>query len=75
MISSYKGAILEIWRILTEAETEAEKHIDSEIREEIYHRAVEECIYIKKYYFGPYSKPKVVDPGEWHSIFDEDKKT
>lgn len=74
MISSYKGAILEIWKILESAQTEASNNSNAETRADILNKAVEECINIKKYYFGPYSKPKVVDPGEWHSIFDEEDK-
>lgn len=72
MISSYKGAMLEIWKILTEAQKEADNHSNAEIRADILNKAIDECIKIKKYYFGPYSKPRVVDPGTWHSIFEEE---
>lgn len=73
MISSYKGAMLDVWKILTEAQKEADKHSNAEIRADILNKAIEECITIKKRYFGPYSKPIIVDPGEWHSIFNEEE--
>lgn len=72
MISSYKGAIFEIWKILIEAQTEADNHSNAETRADILNKAIEECINIKKYYFGPYSKPRVIDLGTWHSIFDKE---
>lgn len=73
MISSYKGVILEIWKILTDAQKEADNHSNAEIRVDILNKAIEECIKIKKYYFGPYSKPRIVDTGTWHSIFNEEE--
>lgn len=66
MISSYKGAILAIWKILSEAQAEASNHSNAEIRAEIFNKAIEEAIAIKRQYFGPYSKhPTRYDPGEW----------
>ena len=73
MISSYKGAIFEIYKILTEAQEEASKHSNAEIRAEILNNAIDKAIQIKRQYFGPFSKPTRHDSGEWHNIWGNDK--
>lgn len=65
MISSYKGAVLAIWKILSEAQAEASNHSNAEIRAEILNGAICRAIEIKRQYFGPYSKPSRYDEGEW----------
>lgn len=63
MISTYKGAMLAIWKILSEAQAQASNHSNAEIRAEIFNKAIEEAIEIKWRYFGPFSKP-LYTPGE-----------
>lgn len=65
MISSYKGAMLTICKILTEAQEEASNHSNAEIRAEILNGAICRAINIKRQYFGPLSKPTRYDPGRW----------
>lgn len=73
MISSYKGAMLEICRILSEAQENAKNH-SPVIKAAILDGAITVALYTKDSYLGRIkSKPTYTDPGEWHSIFDEEE--